>query len=730
MQAGVVIVSNRLPVSVKKTDGKLEYSSSVGGLATGLAFYTKNKNNKWIGWPGVASEEVSEDEKLAIASRLAEDNCYPVFLTKAQLENYYSGYSNSVLWPLFHNMPVDSEVDDTHWKAYRTVNQAFADAVVALSDASDTVWVHDYQLLMLPEILRAQRPEAQIGFFLHIPFPTVDAFAEVPQAQALLRGMLGADLVGFHTSGYTDNFLDCCEQLKIGSVTAEQVQLGERIVHVHEFPMGIDYDKFADAAQKQTVKKHMRDFKRQTGNRKVILTVDRIDPTKGFLVRLKAYQGFLRANPKYRGKVIMLMVAVPSRGDIDTYKKLRERVETLVDDINQEFGSSRWQPINYKATAVPFEQLAALYQLADIAFVVPLRDGMNLVAKEYIASQPNKDGVLILSQNAGAAEELQNAITVDPLDHEAMVAALKRALDMSPRELRRRIGTMQRHIAEFPVQDWAGTFMKSLKKTARKPANVKITRSLSRNTVAWQKLVTAYASTNKRLFLLDYDGVLAPFVSDPKGAKPSRSIRNMLQKLSDDKANTVVIVSGRSSHDLDTWFGDMPVNLAAEHGALFKLKGRKTWTTTHELPKDWSKKILPVLEKYTAQTPGSFIEQKSSSIVWHYRNASPYYAQKYLVTLKRVLGPIVRSLGLKTHSGNKILEVKSPGVNKGAVARQWLNAKPDFILALGDDYTDEDTFAALPKSAWSIKVGRGLTKANYRLSSTSVVEELLKQLVH
>ncbi|MGH7237023.1 MAG: alpha,alpha-trehalose-phosphate synthase (UDP-forming), partial [Candidatus Saccharimonadales bacterium] len=282
MQAGVVIVSNRLPLSVKKVDGKLEFHSSVGGLATGLSFYTKNKHNKWIGWPGISSDEVNEDEKLEIATELAKHNCYPVFLTKNQLDNYYSGYSNEILWPLFHNMPLANNWNEDYWKAYRAVNSAFAEAVLALSGGNDTIWVHDYQLLLLPDMLRTQRPSAQIGFFLHIPFPSVDAFADLPQAQSLLAGILGADLVGFHTSGYSDNFLDCCQQLKIGEVKSEQVQIGERQVGVHEFPMGIDYNKFADAAQKQSVQKHLRRFRRQTAGRKVILTVDRLDPTKGF----------------------------------------------------------------------------------------------------------------------------------------------------------------------------------------------------------------------------------------------------------------------------------------------------------------------------------------------------------------------------------------------------------------------------------------------------------------
>jgi trehalose 6-phosphate synthase/phosphatase len=540
--------------------------------------------------------------------------------------------------------------------------------------------------------------------------------------------MLGADLIGFHTSNYTDNFLDCCQQLNVGKLKDNQIKLDNRLISISEFPMGIDYDKFISASQKRSVRKHLKKYKRATRGRKVILTVDRLDPTKGFIERLKAYQGFLRANPASYGKVVMVMVAVPSRGDIKAYQNLRLRVELLVKQINDEFGSSNWQPINYMATSLPFEELTALYQLADVAFVVPLRDGMNLVAKEYIASKPKQTGVLILSQTAGAAEELQNAITVDPLDNKSLVAALEKALRMPRRELRRRIGEMQGTIADFPVQDWAGTFMKTLKKTANTPVKApQVTKSLTGNPS--KRLVQNYRNSSNRLLLLDYDGVLAPFTNNPSEAKPSLAITNRLEKLASDEANQVVIVSGRSTVDLDNWLGQLNVNLAAEHGALIKPKGHKNWTKTHKLPRDWKKTILPAMEKYTAKVPESFIEQKTCSLVWHYRKASPYYSQKYAVVLKKELAPLVKPLGLKVYSGNKILEVKAPEANKGVVAKSWLAAKPDFILALGDDYTDEDTFAALPKRSWSIKIGRGRTKANYRLPKQSEVEKLLAKLV-
>jgi trehalose 6-phosphate synthase/phosphatase len=719
----IIIVSNRLPVSVKRVDGVLEFYPSVGGLATGLSTYTQKRKNSWIGWPGIPSDELNETDKETITTELAKHNCYPVFLSKRQLEDFYNRYSNGTIWPLFHNLPVKQASTERHWKAYREVNKLFAEAVINLSQPKSTIWVHDYHLLLLPEMLRAERPKDNIGLFLHIPFPDPETLSTLPEAKKILRGMLGADLAGFHTAVYADNFVASCQHFKIGITASKQVILEDRTVRVTDFPMGIDYDKFAQASKSKAVKQAARKYKLKYRKQRVILTVDRVDPTKGLVERLQAYKEFLRINTNLHKKVVMAMLAMPSRTEIKEYQSLTRRVEKLVAEINNTYGTPKWQPVDYMYKTLPFEEVTALYQIADVAFIAPLKDGMNLVAKEYVASQ-NKNGVLILSETAGAAHELTEALIVNPKKRDSLVEGLTMALQMPRRELRRRSRTMQKHLASTSVQVWANNFMKSLQQPV--PGAHRLTRTL--RTYIKREVVADYRASKHRLLLLDYDGVLTPFFIDPEKAAPERSLYKLIEKLAKDPANEVVLVSGRTKADLVKWFGDLPVSLAAEHGAFIRKYGKKSWKSIVTSDTDWQSIVLPIMEKYTRKTPKSFVEVKESTLVWHYRQSSPYSSQKNLVILKRLLKPIARANDLTLSNGNKILEIKAREANKGLAIMHWLKPGYDFVLALGDDDTDEDMFASLPLDTYTIKVGRGRTAAKYRLNSVTSVLALLKQL--
>jgi trehalose 6-phosphate synthase/phosphatase len=353
--ASLIIVSNRLPVSVRKSGGKLEFYPSVGGLATGLASYTTDGRSKWIGWPGLPSDNLTDAERKQITARLKKHHCYPVFLTQKQLDQYYNGYSNSVLWPLFHHLAVKTDTDlPKNWQAYQAVNALFADEVLALSEAGSTIWVHDYQLLLVPKLLRHERPGDSIGFFLHIPFPAADTFTEIQHAGDLVQGMLGADLIGFHTSSYTQNFLASCQVFGLGIPENKRLVLPHRVVRVTEFPMGIDYAKFVRATRQRAVRTIYRQLAWKYRGQKVIVTVDRLDPTKGLAERLEAYEKLLESNAALRGHVTMVMLAVPSRAEIDEYKALKARVEGLVQHINHTFGTKRWQPVDYHYESWPF----------------------------------------------------------------------------------------------------------------------------------------------------------------------------------------------------------------------------------------------------------------------------------------------------------------------------------------------------------------------------------------
>jgi trehalose 6-phosphate synthase/phosphatase len=721
--AQVIIVSNRLPVSVKKVEGRLEFYPSVGGLSTGLSSYAGRK--KWIGWPGIPSDDLTDHEKTAIATELRKHNCYPVHLNQKQLDTFYNGYCNSILWPLFHNLPVGDAIhDDRNWKSYREINKLYTSKVLELSRTSSTVWVHDYQLLLLPQFLRNERPNDHIGIFLHIPFPLSDVFKTLPNGKQLLNGMLGANLIGFHTSAYTENFLACCTEASLGIVGIQQIILPERTVRVTDFPMGIDYAKFSAANRSNAVKKAVRAYRRTYRRRKVILTVDRLDPTKGLVGRLKAYQQLLRKHPELHRKFVMVMLATPSRTDIAEYQVLKTQVEQLVADINARFGTAKWQPVDYHYNALPFEDVAALYQIADIAFIAPLRDGMNLVAKEFVASRNSRDGVLILSETAGAAKELSDAILVNPDEPASLELGLMTAINMPRKELRRRMRAMQQYLAKHTVQDWVGSFIDSLEQ----PNPNDWQRTATLNVKHTQDLITAYRRSRQRLLLFDYDGTLTPIADDPDDAKPSAHLLKLLRKFAQVSGNEVIIISGRNQQDMETWFGALPLTLVAEHGAFIRPAGETTWTSNNDISETWKTVLKPFLKAYADRTPGAFVETKKSSLVWHYRMAPTYIAQKNLTILKRTLKPLIKSYGLQQRAGKKILEIKSPATTKGTILGHWLRPATDFIIAVGDDYTDEDMFTALPTFAFTIKVGKGRTKARLRVEGVPEVLSLIKSL--
>ena len=721
----ILIVSNRLPVTVKKVAGALTLETSMGGVATGLASYVANRKNKWIGWPGIASDELTDNDKKQIIKELAKRNCVPVFLSRRQVNNFYNGYSNSLLWPLFHNLPMDN-ADDRWWPAYKSVNKAFNDAVLRVATATSSVWVQDYQLLLLPEMLKLHLPKMHVGFFLHIPFPEARALAKVPEADRLLKGMLGADLIGFHTKNYVSNFVKAVQAYDLGLNVDDQLILPDRTVQVTDFPMGIDYEKFKLARKSPAVKVAVKNMKQKYKGLRIIAGVDRLDITKGFVERLTAYREFLRQHQREIGKVVFVLVGAPSRGEIAAYQKLSAKVEALVASINQEFGTAKWQPVDYNNQGLNFEEVTALFQIADVAFVAPLRDGMNLVAKEYIASK-KKHGVLILSDTAGAAYELQDALLVSHKKPATLVTALDQALHMRRREMKSRFLRMQRHLASNTVHTWASDFMTTLQTPVPGTPQL-ITRAITPKLEA--TIHARYLQANKRLLLLDYDGTLVPFAADYNDSAAPKGLLQTLRKLAADPANTLIIVSGRSADDLDSRFGSLPVYLVAEHGAMTKAAGSTRWQTLARAESRWKKQLLPIMRKYASVTPMARVEEKPHSLVWHYRQSPPYYAQKNVVILKRTLKPILKSFGLALFQGSKILEVKDPTINKGMAIKKWLTKDTPFILTIGDDYTDEDMFTTVPVSSYTIKVRGGRTAARYRLPSDVAVTDFLKTLTH
>ncbi len=719
----MIIVSNRLPVSISKTGGKIKVKRSVGGLATGLGSFYKDYKGVWIGWPGIASERI-RGEKTVIRDLLDKENCAPVFLSQKDVEKYYYGFSNKTLWPLFHYFTQFVIYDDSFWKTYMSVNREFAKAVLKVADKDDIIWVHDYQLMLLPMMLRKKLPDNPIGFFLHIPFPAFEVFRTLPWRKEIVEGLLGADLIGFHTYDYATYFLDSVRRLFGYESTLGRINFKDRIIKVDAFPMGIDYDKFANASKDPAVQKSVKSVRRTVGERKVILSVDRMDYTKGILQRLDAYDKFLDAYPQYKGKVTMILVAVPSRSHVEQYASLKKSVDQKVGAINGKHGMIDWTPIHYLYRSLPFNRLTALYLVADIAPITPLRDGMNLVAKEFVATKTDGRGVLILSEMAGAAKELDGALIVNPNSDDELVEALKTAIEMPVKEQVERNKMMQERLKRYTVTHWAQDFIKVLhevKEMQRNYLSKKLTEEVE------EKIVSHFKNSKERLLLLDYDGTLIPFSSKPSYAKPDKRLIKLLSALSE--VSEVVIVSGRDKDTLERWFGKLDVGLIGEHGVWIKDKG-EDWREIMPLENEWKASIRPILEYYVDRTPGSFIEEKPFSLVWHYRNVQKELAVTRVGELKSVLANLAVNLGVEMLDGNKVVEFKNIGVNKGRAALHFINKKKwGFMLAAGDDVTDEDLFSVLPDYAYSIKVRRGISVAKYDVESYVQVRNLLEKFV-
>lgn len=721
----LVIVSNRLPILVKKTNGQLVYSPSSGGLATAMQSIVGDR--LWIGWPGIVSEELTTKERNHISTTLRKRGYIPVFLSRAQVESFYAGYSNDTIWPLFHYFQSHAQYDTAYWEGYQQVNKAYARVVKRYADQQSNIWVHDYHLMLLPQLIRSIMPDATIGFFLHIPFPSFEIFRALPNRADILRGLLGADLIGFHVYDYARHFLSSVHRVlgienKHGSVV-----FGERIIQVDAFPIGIDYQKWADAAKDEHSQALTSIIDTHYSGKKIIMSVDRLDYSKGIKKRLEAFDAFLAANTKYHKKVVLVVVAVPSRMEVETYKLLRDEIERIVGRINGTYGTVDWMPISYQFKNLEFEQVAALFQRADIALLTPLRDGMNLVAKEFVASKQSKPGVLILSEMTGAVDELPEAIVINPNDKEAIVKALKQALNMPMREQRERVLSMQRRLQRYTVQRWSSDFLEQLQRP--KFAQARRGSKLLDQAIK-QRILRMAVRAKRRVILLDYDGTLRQFVGDhdPSAARPSKMLLQLLQELSELKNTLTCIISGRPRQALESWFADLPITLVAEHGAWMRYDGE--WSQQAVSLHDYRTKIGPILEQYLERTPGAQVEHKDFSIVWHYRNVNTELANARNASLEYELNLLLANSEIGVYRGNKIIEIKPRNVHKSMIADELLALhRPDFVLCIGDDYTDESMFRRLPEEAFSIKVGLGETNARFQVVSVSDVVKLLRQVV-
>lgn len=727
----LIIISNRAPISIIRDESGYHYSPSSGGLASGLNAYVEKLKVKnpgmevvWMGWPGGIV-----DDEVKVGAEISEKyGVHSVFLGEAVMERFYDGFCNKTIWPLFHYFPVFTIYDKSYWEEYISVNQIFCDELLKIWKPGDTIWVQDYHLMLLPAMIRKNIPEATIGFFLHIPFPSYEVFRLLPSEWRvkIIEGLFGADLIGFHTFDYRTYFLR--STLHILGLTEHmgEVLYGKRLVKVDSFPMGIDYDKYHQAA-KSKVPDHEKIKVRKIAGEKFILSIDRQDYSKGILNRLRAYEYFLQTNTTWKNKVVMMLIVVPSRIGVESYQSIKSQIDELVGHINGTYGNLEWQPIHYQYRSLTFVELIALYNSSDIALITPLRDGMNLISKEFIASRTDKKGVLILSEMTGAAQELDEAIIINPNNIEEISQSMIVALEMSEAEQGRRLAVMQNRIKGYNVFVWAEDFLTTLDSVKKKQDRLRA-NMLDQTTI--KRVVESFRNADERFIFLDYDGTLVEHKHHPIEVIPDEELLVLLLNLTKLKRTSIIVISGRNRTFLDQWFGKVPISLVAEHGVFIKENG-KDWKLLKPVRKNWKKKIAPILHSFVEKLSGSFVEEKEYSIAFHYRKSEPELASLRVKELMNQLMSFTSNMDVQMIAGSKTLEIRNSGIDKGVAAMHWLGGtkkEPRFVLAIGNDQTDEDLFRSLPLDAYTIKVGTFPSYAKYNLNSPQEVREFLDNL--
>jgi trehalose 6-phosphate synthase/phosphatase len=719
----LTIVSNRLPVTATARGGRLRLTPSSGGLATGLRTAHERGSGTWIGWLGDTSS-LAADRREAVRLDLEGRRLVPVELSANDVRRYYEGFSNGVVWPLFHYLLDRAPMDGADWEAYRRVNRLFADAAVPAARRGDLVWVHDYHLMLVPEMIREQVPNARIGFFLHIPFPALDVFRLLPWRAEVLEGLLGADLVGFHTPSYTRHFAVAVKHLLDVEVLGDQAWFRGRPVRLGAFPMGIDVEHFETLAASAPVGQRLDVIQRDVGPRQLLVGVDRLDYTKGIPRRLIAFERFLARYPERRDSVRFIQVAVPSRGEVGEYRVFRRAVNEIVGRINSTTSTIGSVPLHYLHRSVSETDLTALYRAAAAMLVTPLRDGMNLVAKEFVASRIDEDGVLILSEFAGAADELGDAVIVNPYDIDAVADAIETALSMAPEDRRARMRSLRQRVRECTVHDWVSRFTSELAQQSRIAADVPAV--LTPDLMA--QLVTDLQRAPRLAILVDYDGTLVRVEDTPDLARPDAALIRLLDDLAGCQNVDVHIVSGRGKASLEQWLGRLPITLWAEHGLWRRDSTHTEWRAAFRCDRAWKDTVRDLMKRASERTPGSLVEDKGDSLAWHYRLADPLYAEEEAARLTTAITDAFPHGEIEAMGGRKVVEARPHGANKAlAVAAVRAEAPSPRILAIGDDRTDEDMFAtALATGGVAVSVGDHNSRARLHVTGTADVRRLLQ----
>ncbi|XP_026465717.1 alpha,alpha-trehalose-phosphate synthase [UDP-forming]-like isoform X3 [Ctenocephalides felis] len=755
-KGSMIVVSNRLPfvlVRNQKT-GALERKASAGGLVTAVSPVVIKGRGVWVGWPGIhldnPDEKIPEsdpDDKTPTAGLLSK-KVVAVHVDRDIFDSYYNGCCNGTFWPLFHSMPDRATFCADHWVSYVRVNQEFAAKTVKAleilreetgngvhtnGNGAPLVWIHDYHLMLAANWLRQATEEndlpCKLGFFLHIPFPPWDIFRLFPWSDEILQGMLGCDMIGFHIQDYCLNFVDCCQRNLGCRVDRKNllVEHGGRTVRIRPLPIGIPFERFVTLAE--TAPTLM-----QT-NPRIVLGVDRLDYTKGLVNRLKAFEMLMEKYPEHQEKVVLLQIAVPSRTDVREYQDLKEEMDQLVGRINGRFTTPNWSPIRYIYGCVGQDKLAAFYRDAAVALVTPLRDGMNLVAKEFVACQIRRPpGVLVVSPFAGAGEMMHEALVCNPYEIDEAARVIHRALTMPEDERTMRMNHLRRREKVHDVNHWMRSFLKAMDSLEEERDEVGATTMQPVTIDDFDDYLSKYIGANDKLaLLLDYDGTLAPIAPHPDLATLPPETKHVIQRLSNMPDVYVAIVSGRNVENVKQMVGIEGITYAGNHGLEILHPDGSMFV--HPMPIEYEKKVSNLLQSLQEQVcrDGAWVENKGAMLTFHYRE-TPLYARQSMIQQARQL---IEKSGFTAANAHCAIEAKPPVQwNKGRASIYILRtafgvdwSERIKIIYAGDDVTDEDAMQALKGMAATFRVASSniiKTSAERRLPSTDSVVTMLK----
>lgn len=745
----LIMVSNRLPISFQRneTTGEWSFSMSSGGLVTALNGIRDEVPFIWIGWLG---QEIAHEEQNKVREKLAQEfNCVPVFLSKEIASRYYNDFSNDILWPIFHYVPLplfragsEKKFDFRLWDAYKLANKRFAQAVNQVYREGDYVWVHDYHLMMLPSLLRKRHPKCKIGWFLHTPFPSAEMYRMLPVGKQILEGLLGADLLGFHTYDYARHFLSACARIPGASSSPKGIEWEDQFSAVGVFPIGIDPDHFEDLLASEITQNRIKELSAKFEGCKIIIGVDRMDYIKGIPHKMLAMERFLSMFPERRENVILIQIAVPSRTGVQEYQHLAASVNEMVGRINGRFGTLQHSPVHYIHRSVTPHELVALYNIADVCLVTSIRDGMNLVSHEYVMCQSRPcdlrregPGVLILSEFAGSAQSLSGAIRVNPWNTSDMASALEYALNLPLMEREYRQTKLYRYVKTHTASFWGKSFLSDLEYTVSQPSTSKKLVKLP-----VMDVISAYSRSRKRIIVLDYESTLLEEAHQLSTlAPPKPFVKRIIESLAADKKNTILLVSAHDRGVVSSWLNDRRIGVVAESGYYYRLPHATEWQMMAEdTDPSWKKVVRPIMQYFKERTPGSYIEAKESSLTWHYGDTDPIFGPMQARDMQVNLEDVLCDLPLEVMQGTNRVEVRLQGITKTVILedmfKQFLQpmsaasspvryeTKPnaqetktqqvDFVFCAGNGMEDEDLFTFFREHQEAAKAVVGSTSGS------------------